>query len=82
MTYSSNWNETCPNCHAKQNAHENWVAKDYATVFEFNCTQCDCRIECMVHTVPEFEFREPESPEEYQQRRRQAIERQAEKEQQ
>lgn len=53
------FNECCPHCSAKLDLHAAFEAKDYSTEFYLDCPKCEKRIECIVHTVPEFEVFKP-----------------------
>lgn len=70
---ANRFDECCPHCRKKLKCHGWFESRDYSTNFEFPCDHCGKQIEMIVHTVPEFEMRKAETPEEYQARRQAAI---------
>ncbi len=60
------FDECCPHCSKKIGSlNDFFVCADYQTDFTFECPHCCKEIQCDVHTVPEFELRKAETPEEY-----------------
>lgn len=61
-----NFDERCPHCSIRiMGMSARFESHDYATDFKFDCPECGKKIQCDVHSVPEFELSKAQTPEEY-----------------